>query len=109
MQGYKETLKHYYIFKIYFICEYLTYIQVCVQFACNSPWRLAKGTRAPNTIVKDYYKQPCGFWESNLCPLEDPSTLLNTEPFLKPQLCHFKILDNTWLLTILSCDSQAIN
>lgn len=59
--------------------------------------------------ITDSHETTCGFWESNLCPLEDPSTLLNTEPFLKPQLCHFKILDNTWLLTILSCDSQAIN
>lgn len=27
---------------------------------------------------------PCGFWESNLGPLEEQPTLLTAEPFLQP-------------------------
>ena len=37
------------------------------------------------------YEPPCGCWELNSQPLEEPSELLTAEPSLQPKCLFFKL------------------
>lgn len=42
-----------------------------------------ESARGPATGALDGCELPCGFWESNLGPLEEQPTLLTAKPFLQ--------------------------
>lgn len=57
----------------------------CVQY----PQRPGKGVRPPGTRVADGWKLLCGFWESQLGPLE--KQLLTAEPSVFPFKDRFSL------------------
>lgn len=55
---------------------------MCMYHACARSGDGGGGGAATGAI--DGRELPCGFWESNLGPLEEQPTLLTAEPFLQP-------------------------
>lgn len=51
-----------------------------VHHACNAEPKEA--IKSSGTRVTDGYESLCGYWESNLGPLEEQPALLTTEPSL---------------------------
>lgn len=52
----------------------------CVLLVCLVPTEGRKGIGSPGIGVTVDCELPCGFWELNLCPLEEQPVLLTAEP-----------------------------
>jgi hypothetical protein len=50
------------------------------------PSKIRSSIVAPRTRVIDDCEPPCGFWESNLCPLEEQPVFLITKLSLQPSV-----------------------
>lgn len=57
------------------------------------PAEVRRGTRFLETGVTGSYELPCGYWELNLCLLEEQLVFLTAEPFLV-----LRKLFNSWIL-----------
>jgi hypothetical protein len=56
----------------------MSVLSACVSVCHTHAWHLRdleEGVRSPETGVVDGCGQPCGFWESNLGPVEEESVL----------------------------------
>lgn len=53
------------------------------------PWRPEEGPRSFGTGVTDGCETPCGFWESNLGPLEKASARYHLSYLLIPSILKF--------------------
>ena len=58
-------------------------------------WKKEEAIKATRTGDTDGCEPPCGCWEMNLGPLQEPQVLLTAEPFLQPLIWGFlKILQS---------------
>ena len=48
------------------------------------PTSMCEGITSTETGIKGSYELPCGYWDLNLGPMEEP-VLLTAEPSLQPQ------------------------
>jgi hypothetical protein len=66
------------------VCEWLTYIHVCVAYVCLVPKEAREGIRSLGTGVRDDCEPPSGCWESNP-GLQEQWVLLTSELLLQVQ------------------------
>lgn len=57
------------------------FMDICTSYACLVPTEV----KIPRNGLINGCEVPCGFWESNLGPLQDHQVLLTTEPSLQSQ------------------------
>lgn len=70
----------------------IVYMYVCVPHMCLVGHEGQKRGSDPLGLELDSCKMPCGFWESNLSPLEEEQVLSIAEPtvkFLKSWRTHY--------------------
>lgn len=62
----------------------------CIFVHCRYAWRQRnpeEGIRSPWIIVTNGCEIPCGYWKSNMGPLQEELVLLSSESPLQPNKC----------------------
>lgn len=73
---------NFHIFFIVFMC--MGMLSACIMYnICAVPDKARRGRQIPGTSVTYSCELPCGFWDSNLSPLEEQFVLLTTKPPLQ--------------------------